>query len=313
MRKENFIPLTETFLPGQRLMLIDDVFVPVGFGGNVTPGKTVVKDIGKGIYYKCTSVNSTAKKWAGNRAVQGENGIWTFEDKVTQNLDYTDITPEQGGIYSYNALLKVKLWEGYIIPTEGLVFYAPLSSASDTAETGQTLSVSGDVSYSSVNGIPSAYFNGSSYLYTNVEALPTGDRGRTMSVWCKCDFVQSYKYLMCYGLTDIDRYFAEGFINGNLGFVGWGNDHEVNNLYDLQRWVHFAVTYGSSLLRMYVNGVLDKEISMSLDTGYSDLFIGSRTTGVDSFCGYMAGCRIYNRILTQEEITALFNEFAPTA
>lgn len=49
------------------------------------------------------------------------------------------------------------------IPTNGVVFYAPLAEDKATAETGQTIT-SNDAIYTESNGIPCFYSNATSYL-----------------------------------------------------------------------------------------------------------------------------------------------------
>lgn len=58
-------------------------------------------------YYKCASVDTSAKTWSGYKAVQQENGGYTFEETVTTGLTYTSVTPVVGGIYSADALVNV--------------------------------------------------------------------------------------------------------------------------------------------------------------------------------------------------------------
>ncbi len=59
-------------------------------------------------YYKCASVDTEAKTWSGYKAVQQENGGYTFEETVTTGLAYTSVTPVVGSIYSADALVKVE-------------------------------------------------------------------------------------------------------------------------------------------------------------------------------------------------------------
>ena len=59
-------------------------------------------------YYKCASVDTSAKTWSGYKAVfNSGTGTWSFEDTVTEGLSYTSVTPIVGGIYSADALVNV--------------------------------------------------------------------------------------------------------------------------------------------------------------------------------------------------------------
>ena len=59
-------------------------------------------------YYKCASVDTSAKTWSGYKAVfNSGTGTWSFSDTVTDGLTYTSVTPIVGGIYSSDALVNV--------------------------------------------------------------------------------------------------------------------------------------------------------------------------------------------------------------
>ena len=61
-------------------------------------------------YYKCASVDTSAKTWSGYKAVfDSGTGTWSFESGVTAGLTYTSVTPVVGGIYSPDALVIVSL------------------------------------------------------------------------------------------------------------------------------------------------------------------------------------------------------------
>lgn len=59
-------------------------------------------------YYKCASVDTSAKTWSGYKAVfDSTAGTWSFESDVTAGLAYTSVTPIVGSIYSADALVNV--------------------------------------------------------------------------------------------------------------------------------------------------------------------------------------------------------------
>lgn len=61
-------------------------------------------------YYKCASMDTSAKTWSGYKAVfDSGTGTWSFESGVTAGLAYTNVTPIVGGIYSADALVIVSL------------------------------------------------------------------------------------------------------------------------------------------------------------------------------------------------------------
>lgn len=66
-------------------------------------------------YYKCASVDTSAKTWSGYKAVfDSTAGTWSFESGITDGLTYTSVTPVVGGIYSSDALVAVaSVYLGY--------------------------------------------------------------------------------------------------------------------------------------------------------------------------------------------------------
>ena len=73
----------------------------------------------------------TSTTWRGRKAVLN-NGIYSFQSNSTSGLTYSSVTPVVGKIYADGALVTIaSLYMG--IPTEGLVFYAPLASSAAAA------------------------------------------------------------------------------------------------------------------------------------------------------------------------------------
>ena len=79
-------------------------------------------------YYKCASVDTEAKTWSGYKAVQQENGGYTFEETVTTGLAYTSVTPVVGSIYSADALVKVEYLYASAHFFDGFTFEDQLAS-----------------------------------------------------------------------------------------------------------------------------------------------------------------------------------------
>jgi hypothetical protein len=75
-------------------------------------------------------------------------------------------------------------------------------------------------------------------------------------------------------------------------------------------WYHVVGWYdGSSEVRVYVNGVQDGSVATS-DAGVpnsSPFLVGGRDNSSDMFDGVIDDLRVYNRALSQAEITRLYN------
>ena len=80
-------------------------------------------------YYKCASVDTSAHTWTGYKAVfDSGSGTWSFESEVTEGLTYTSVTPEIGGIYSADALVKVEYLYTSVTFFDGFTFEDQLAS-----------------------------------------------------------------------------------------------------------------------------------------------------------------------------------------
>ena len=93
-------------------------------------------------------------------------------------------------------------------------------------------------------------------------------------------------------------------------------DLEGSTSIPLETWVHVAATYdaGEGIARLYFNGAEDASQVVGsgrlIDASLTDLLIGATVTGggiLENFDGFIDEVSIYNRALSAEEITAIFN------
>lgn len=79
---------------------------------------------------------------------------------------------------------------------------------------------------------------------------------------------------------------------------------------DDTHWHNVIVTYDSSYLKIYVDGVLEVDDSMeyTLDVSTSNLFVGSRTSTIERYTGKLDDIRIYDRALTYSQVKQLYND-----
>jgi alpha-L-fucosidase len=74
-------------------------------------------------------------------------------------------------------------------------------------------------------------------------------------------------------------------------------------------WKHVVVTYDGTNAKVYINAVLDttKTYGKTPQTNTGQLIIGNETSMTRYFKGKMDEVRIYNRALSQTEVTSLYN------
>lgn len=198
-----------------------------------------------------------------------------------------------------------------IIPTDGLVLYIPLKENKTTAETGQSLTTVGTVNFQTESGIPCGYFNSSNYITFNTDNLPTGSQPRTISLWSK---VNDFGYVFTYGDYSSQRFYGLQYRSNDIVyFTQHGGGVYVNSTKDLKTWHHVCMTLtDSNALNcvFYVDGVkydLKSDgggyINTTNTTGHLMGRSGYHQTG------YLSSVRLYNRVLTEEEIILLSKEF----
>lgn len=260
-------------------------------------------------YYKCASVDVSAKTWSGYKAVQQENGGYTFEETVTTGLTYTTITPVVDSIYSADCMILV----GYMvpadtaeIPTADLFYYLPLKTDIVTDTGATTYAGTGTLTFTTEQGIQCALFDGSQFLRTtNV----TDQNNMTVSFWAKktstdmgCIIGNAYDFHL-----KLENDVFTVVVNSNEGNIT-GIDTMV--------WHHYAVTRSGNDWAFYVDGVklAIKTINEKISVKGNYMRIGNH--GYSSSYGrlhaYLTSLRIYYATLNESEIMALAKEFTPT-
>ena len=219
------------------------------------------------------------------------------------------------------------------VPTNGLVGYWPFNgNANDESGNGNNGTVNGAALTSDRFGnagsafnffnnyisLSQPFFNGS----TNVNSL-------TYSIWFKCSQLPSSS-------TNYTLSAKEGFwrliglyINSD-GIVSYGGSQpnpqsyfglSSQNSILINQWNHIIVTFENSTLKLYLNGNLEGTSVIQYSTlDYSYLALGNSTStnligavnpvspGLTNFAnGIIDDFGIWNRTLTQQEITNLYN------
>ncbi len=137
----------------------------------------------------------------------------------------------------------------------------------------------------------------------------------SLSCWIRPDTV-SKEYQHCIGKTEnsTSTTYAIGISEDNLEFR-WGDEEEwmkftPDNVILLSTWQHIAATFNGSEVKLYLDGneIYNTTTSRSGVGNNVPLGIGSSRgdANEDTFVGYLDDIRIYNRILSSEEISSLY-------
>lgn len=192
---------------------------------------------------------------------------------------------------------------GENMPTNGLVFH--WSGKTRGAETGQDMSGSFLVQ----NGM--GYFSGHDGLTSyNMTNIPSGNSPYTQSVWVLPTIESSKSYAFIYG-SDSDNRAAVCRVDSRLIVAGGGYSWFVTGTTQItNKLTHCLITFDGSVFTVYQDGIaIGTSENAAFDCGSSGIALGVSLGNGERFTGYIAGARIYNRVVTEEEIKKLATEY----
>ena len=218
--------------------------------------------------------------------------------------------------YKLNPFGKAdRSWKPYG-PTNGLVFYAPLSDSIDPVVGGSPSVTKGSANFGSVNGLNCLMCNGNTrIIYQQTDKLPTSNSPRSLSIWISRNtYVYSWNFCCGFGYEDSDT-FSLAFNSSRLTFYSrrLNKDIMLQNYSENNAWIHVVLCFDGTIIKSYINGVYKTSTSsVSFSTSNGPVYLGFLGTQNNyDFKGNATAYRIYDRELTQEEITELYNEFNP--
>jgi hypothetical protein len=211
------------------------------------------------------------------------------------------------------------------VPTNGLVGWWPFNAnPNDQSGNGNNLTNNNSVTYGTdrfSQNNASAVFNGINQTLSRVNPnLFAGNSDRSISFWIN----QSGTISNNSSLININNgqngacltsSSIEILSNLNDGFLFWGrcNDAGWSHTRNLNIWYHVLLTYSNNLAKLYVNNSLlstSSTLTGVANTIASNLIIGGGLNSNGSnvyWKGKIDDIGIWNRVLTQTEITALYN------
>jgi Concanavalin A-like lectin/glucanases superfamily len=144
------------------------------------------------------------------------------------------------------------------------------------------------------------------------------DDGWSVSYWLKIDSTQvggagDYQYV--YSKRSGENG-TEDFIQNDSGtwylYVGTGTGTfaatKVNVALSLNTWYHVVTYYNGASSKCYINGSSNSISLNAITTNTGSLYIGGKSgAGTANFAGAMEEFGIWNRELTQSDVTALYN------
>jgi hypothetical protein len=209
------------------------------------------------------------------------------------------------------------------VPTNGLVGYWPFSgNANDVSGNGNNGTNNGATLTTDRNGNANSAFNFDGNN-THID-VPSNNslqlsNNYTISGWFNANvffntnisdrsIVSKVQSTGWYGGYEV---MIGGLSNDitHVGNVGGNNFNVGSTGYNINTWYMFTATYNGSIMNLYMNGVLvnSQPKSGNLETGNLPLRFGMRDGNFQYFNGKIDDIGIWNRALTQQEITNLYN------
>ncbi len=213
------------------------------------------------------------------------------------------------------------------VPTSGLVAWYPFNgNANDGGPNANNGTVNGAILTTDRNGnANSAYYfssvNCGTWIGANINtASINGDL--TLSFWVSRSGAGCIgPRIMEFGSADADDGFMQIiwdngtpkiFMHHNSGGISHKAEDFVNTLNDNQ-WYHIVYTHNGTVAKFYVNGLLVNTANRSgiVHLNGNVAFGRMNHSAWDAFNGKLDDIGIWNRILTQSDISNLYNDCSP--
>lgn len=247
---------------------------------------------------------------ASGEAVAGDNGLSLDMPGYTVLLQFRETARNWVPVEITAARPSVlaSSEEKPAIPDDGLVFYVPLESAE--AATGQPIGNNG-VTFTpdAVLGRDVAVFDGSANLSFTPTGMPSGTAPHTKSLWIKFNGDTGQVYVLAWGSNGSDSASTIAARNNKWAWCFAGDWEETDVDVPAGQWLNVTTTHSAGVNKLYVNGTLRNTHSRNLNVSGNSGTIGSFLSGSEKITGALAALRVYDRVLTADEIAALAAEF----
>lgn len=208
----------------------------------------------------------------------------------------------------------------------GLVFHAPLTDSLTYTTTGHMLSLSNSSRVAEgtvIDGMKCAQLSSGNDTYTgylyadNVKGLPRGREPGTYCIWIffGCEPGEQNTGWIGFLFAPIG-----GSSSGTIRCIGYNGEnghprigfysYDANSTQTIyKKWVHLTMVYDGTNALIYINGELDSQFDRSsINTGeYGSIVIGNRDGDAVRAQTAVTDARVYNRVLSAEEIRAIYN------
>jgi hypothetical protein len=239
---------------------------------------------------------------------------WSFNGKLDDIGIWNRALTQQEITNLYNSALPPTACLPSYVPTNGLVGFWPFcGNANDVSGNGNNGTTGSGVTLTSDRFFSSnaAYdFNGSGNI--SLTSLPTiGTQDFTISGWVKTNNTAVRKGIACWGQDN--PWQSTYFFVTNTGYLNFGLAYnggpQSSTFIADNQWHHVAVTCISGLVQLYLDGQRTASaLQMNPNISGANKALGANidNSGSNNFVGALDDIGIWNRALTQAEITGLY-------
>ena len=179
----------------------------------------------------------------------------------------------------------------------GLLAFYNLSDLTDASGNNRTLTNNGGVTFSSGKIGDAATFNGSNYFTSNI-----AENIQTVSAWIKTTTNSSYNVIYQNASQQL-QFIGSGALRVN----GIGGEQSVGSGVNDGSWHHCVFVLGDGLDCVYIDNQKYTLTTNYANAGSGPADIGSASGMFDFWVGQLDALGIWNRALTDAEITELYN------
>ena len=208
------------------------------------------------------------------------------------------------------------------VPTNGLVGYWPFNgNANDISGNGNNgTNYGATLTADRFGNVNSSYnFNGIDnyirvlYSFNNIDSIDS-----SISGWVNINNNAGGSFVQI-GIDNINlgtKGYSIGYGGGDfmtngtnlIGLVSGVSWYQSSQSLILNSWHHFVIIKQSNNFKFYLNGILVYSNAIAnINSPTADVFFGSTAPNDNNFFGKLDDIGIWNRALTQEEITNLYN------
>ena len=170
----------------------------------------------------------------------------------------------------------------------------------------------GKVSATVPNGVGdgSAYFDGTSgktQIKDTVNGIPSGSNSFSVSVWFRKMDSTEEADLTSWGEPDFGKNLSLYFQSGNNITIAVYGSGQIFATYEVGKWHHVVIIQNDGGFTCYLDGVYVTTWRPSHTLDLSPTGLGIASSGSNTYNGFVKDVAIYNRALSQEEVTAIYN------